>query len=518
MSKDQSLPSKKCTRPSRICRKHKRQSPENAHSPSPVPPSPATNAPAAPVVQTNGYQPGFFSQPGFSFGGNAAVAVCQPQEVITALARMPTTQQVAEIEQAIVKPMTVEQYQAVTMHVRQELGEDKRIGDDEGKVIDIVGMIFEFMLGDKQLPDPVKAVLSYLHTPYLKMALLEGDLLKNPEHASRQLLNCLAEAGTKWVGADGDSQFKAFPKIKSIVRRVIIEFTNDASLFRELLEEMQEYNKKVENSVALVERRSREKAEGEDRLREVKRTVLTEVRSRMDGVELPSPVIVLLLHPWSDYLTFTLLRHGNESTQWQEALETISDIIWSIQPKTDINERNRLMMVQEPLQQRVQEGLETIAYDQGKSNKLIDALHQSQMLALQNLIAEPAAAEKRAELEGEAMKQAGTSDVVEPEAILTSAEAELVEKLRTIEFGTWMEFDQLDALHNQRVKVAWFNARTSRYMLVDRTGKQVAMKTGAEIARMMLASQARMIAGSAKPFFERAMENIFARLKAAMAR
>ena len=468
-------------------------------------------------IQTNGYQPGFYSQPAFAFDNNAAVAVCQPQEVIAAVVNIATAQHVGEIEQSIVRPMTVEQYQAVTMQVRQDLGENKRIGDEEGKVIDIVGMIFEFMLADKQLPDPVKAVLSYLHTPYLKMALIEGDLLKNPEHPSRKLLDSLAEAGTKWVSSDGQSQFKAFPKIKSVVRRIITEFTTDPGLFSELLAEMREYNQKVENNVALVERRSREKAEGEERLREVKQHVLKEIRSRMEGHDLPSPVIVLLLHPWADYLTFTLLRHSEESSQWHEALDTVSDIIWSIQPKNDINDRNRLMLLQETLQTRVQEGLETIAYDQSKSHKLVDALHKSQMLALQNLIAEPAAPEKRAEMESDAMKETGAPEPTDASDI-SNAEAELVEKLRTVEFGTWMEFDVLDNLHNQRVKIAWFNARTSRYMLVDRSGKQIATKTGAEIARMMLASQARMIAGSAKPFFERALENIFARLKSAMAR
>ena len=468
-------------------------------------------------IQTNGYQPGFFSHPGFAFDGNAAVAVCPPQEVITALANIPIAHQVEELQQTIVQPMTVEQYQSVTMHVRQELGDDKRIGDEQGKLIDIVGMIFEYMLGDKQLPDPVKAVLSYLHTPYLKMALIEGDLLNNEDHPSRLLLDCLAEAGTKWVSPDGTSQFKAFPKIKSIIRRIILEFGTDASLFSELLAEMQEFNHKVENNIALVERRSREKAEGEDRLREVKRRVLMEVRTRMKGHDLPAPVIVLLLHPWSDYLTFSLLRHGEESSQWQEGIGAISDIIWSIQPKVDINERNRLMLLQEPLQMLVHDGLETIAYDQSKSNKLIDALHKSQMLALQNQVAEPVEPARREVMEADALKDIGGVDNSLDENI-TSDEAELVEKLRTIEFGTWMEFDQLDELHNQRLKVAWFNAQTSRYMLVDRSGKQIATKSGLDIARIMLASQARMLSGSSKPFFERALENIFARLKLAMAR
>lgn len=475
--------------------------------------------PAAPVVSpaTGSYAPGFFSKPAVSGGGSAAaVAVCSQNEVIEALAGVAVGEHADVLEQAAVPPaMTVENFQSITHKLRQNIGEDKQVGDDDGRIIDLVGMIFEYMLGDKQLPDSVKAVLSYMHTPYLKAAFIDRHLFEQPEHPSRQLLNCLAEAGVRWVNSDGDSQFKVFPKIKSVVRRVLTEFNRDMSLFDELLAEMQEFNQKVENSIALIERRSREKAEGEDRLREVKRRVLVEVRKRMQGYDLPSALVVLLLHPWSDYLTFTLLRHGEDSSQWQEGLDTIEDIIWSVQPKNDAADRNRMLLIQEPLHARVQAALETIAYDQAKSNKLLDALNKAQLLALQNLFAEPLAAEKRAEMEADAGSGLDP-EIPDPDKV-TESEREMVEKLRMVEFGTWMEFDELDQHRNLRAKIAWFNSTTSRYMLVDRSGKQIAMKSGLELARLILASQARMIAGSTKPFFERALENILARLKTATA-
>lgn len=222
----------------------------------------------------------------------------------------------------------------------------------------------------------------------------------------------------------------------------------------------------------------------------------------------------MLLHPWSDYLTFTLLRHGSDSNEWQEGLDTIDEIVWSVQEKPDANERNRLMLIQESLQARVQAGLEVIAHDQAKSNKLIEALNKSQMLVLQNLVAEPATPEKRAEMEAE-VSQGLEEEAIDIESLSTD-EKEMMDTLSHVAFGTWIEFDQLDNYENLRARIAWFNAKTSHYMLVDRTGKQVAMKSGLEISRMLLTSQARMLADSGKPFFERALESVFARLKAAV--
>jgi hypothetical protein len=173
-------------------------------------------------------------------------------------------------------------------------------------------------------------------------------------------------------------------------------------------------------------------------------------------------------------------------------------------------------LIQEALQARVQAGLETIAHDQAKSNKLLDALTKSQMLVLQNMIAEPATPERRAEMEAEAGAD------LEQESIdmdaLSPDERVVLDMLGQVTFGTWIEFDRLDHYENLRARIAWFNAKTSHYMLVDRGGKQVAMKSGLDISRMILSNQARMLVDTGKPFFERALESVVVRLKAAMAR
>lgn len=486
---------------------------ESAH-----PPPPSSNSPSSPSSQPSATtaRPQFFSQPAFAGATNAAAAACSSSEMVTALSQLPTLQHAEVLSSDAVPPaMTVEQYQDVARQMRENLGDDKRIAEEDGRIIDLVGMIFEYMLGDKQLPDAVKAVLSYLHTPYLKVAFLERKLFEKPEHSSRQLLDCLAEAGMRWVNTDGDSQFKVFPKIKSIIRRVLTDFHSDTSLFDELLLEMREFNQKVARSVDVMERRAREKAEGEARLCAVKRRVLHEVRTRMSGYDLPAHIIVLLLHPWLDYLTFISLRYGEDSSQWHEGVGDISEIIWSVQEKSDINERNRLLMIQESLLHRVQTGLETIAHDQVKSNKLLEALSKSQMLVLQSLIAEPVSAEKRA-----AMEEEVCADLIEVEIdkdALTDEERNMLETLSQVPIGTWLEFDRLNDSSAVQARVAWFNQQTTNFMLVDRGGKQIAMKNGLEIARMILASQARIVVESGKPFFERALENILSRLKSIMA-
>lgn len=373
------------------------------------------------------------------------------------------------------------------------------------QTIDLVGMVFEYMLNDENLPDSIKALLSYLHTPFLKVAFVDPGFFEQPEHPARLLLNNLAEAGARWVGNDGSSQYDIYNKIRDVVNRVLKDFDNDIKVITELLLEFSGYTKNIMRRQDLMEKRATEKAQGEEKLREVKLKVNNEVRDRTSHKELPSAVLLFLLQPWSDYLSFALLRYGEKSDKWNKALAVVDDVLWAIEPKEDSREKSRQVEMHDELISAIQAGFETIGYDQVKGKKLIDAISSLIRLALQSKKAEPAPAPMRNKLERIAAEKAGNKDISPIEC--SPEEAQMVESLKMIEFGTWFEFSS-----GRRLKVAWYNARTSHYMLVDQMGKRVDMMSGLTMARQMISGEAKIISGSSKPFFERALENIFQKL------
>lgn len=397
---------------------------------------------------------------------------------------------------------------AIAQQFQQQDGvKDSQVSEGDMHTIDLVGMVFEYMLKDENLPDSVKALLSYMHTPFLKLAFIDRGFFEQSEHPARMLLNSLAEAGIRWVGNDGSVQHDIYNKIKEIVDAVLRDFKKDVRVITELLLNFNNYTKNIVRRQELMERRAAEKAQGEERLREVKMRVNEEVRSRMDGKELPSAVLLFVLQPWSDYLSFALLRYGDKSEKWQSALTLIDELLWVIEPRSrpeDIDHQNGLAT---SLVSDIQIGFDTIGYEQAKGQKLIEAISALIELALQRKKAEPAPGPMRDKLEKIAAEKAG--QVQDNEADLSTEEQKIVEKLKLIEFGTWFEFED-----GKRLKIAWYNARTSHYMLVDQMGKKVAMMSGLEIAREMIAKRAKIIAGSSKPFFERALENIFQKLNA----
>ena len=440
--------------------------------------------------------------------GSAAAPTYTSQQFVSALASLQSSpalsEQLLAQNQNHLVPVDIS---AIVSQLKQKLSEDTKsdqVKKDDMQTIELVGMVFEYMLNDENIPDSVKAILSYLHTPFLKVAFVDPDFFESSEHPARVLLNSLAEAGARWVSNDGSSQFDIFEQIKSTVSRLVKEFDNDVKVITTLLFEFKSYVKTISRKQELTEKRAKETAEGEDKLREMKLKVNDAVRGRIQDRELPSAVLLLLLQPWSDYLTLVLLRHGDQSPKWLSGVNVVEDVLWCLQPKALDQEKQTQKERVARVCEELKEGFQVIGYEADKGDRLIESFESLCELVLNEKQLEPAPKPMRNELERIAAERAGHT--VNEEDV-TEEEAQMVESLKMIEFGTWFEFDG-----GKRLKVAWYNGRTSHYMLVDQMGKRANMESGLALARKMIAGKAKIISGSSKPFFERALENIYHKL------
>ncbi len=436
--------------------------------------------------------------------------VYDSEQLVTALASLQASaQSIAQVTTASPQDLVPVDISDIVAQLKAQLAES---GEEESDVkradmetIDLVGLVFEYMLNDENIPDSVKTLLSYLHTPFLKVAFIDPDFFEQTEHPARVLLNSLADAGAKWVGNDGTSQFDMYEQIKGVVNQVLKEFDNDIKFITSLLFEFNSYVKKVSRKQELTEKRAKEKAEGENKLREMKLKVNDEVRDLIREKELPSAVLLLLLQPWSDYLTFILLRHGDKSERWSEGVRVVEDVLWCIDHKVEESKKPEQRERMDNVVDALRAGFDVIGFEISKGDKLIESFVSLCELAQQSQSAEPAPEPMRNELERIAAEKAGQH--LHDEEEVTPEEAQMVESLKMIEFGTWFEFEG-----GKRLKVAWYNGRTSHYMLVDQMGKRVDMESGLALARKMIAGTAKIISGSSKPFFERALENIYHKL------
>ncbi|MFT7389264.1 MAG: hypothetical protein ACI8VC_002529 [Candidatus Endobugula sp.] len=364
--------------------------------------------------------------------------------------------------------------------------------------IDMVGMLFDYILADENLPDSIKTLLSHLHTPFLKLAFIDERFFEYKEHKSRMLLDSLADAGTNFVGHDGTSQYNIYNEIKKVVQRVIKEFKNDVNLFAELLMEFTLLKKRIIHIHNLRERNSIEKKRGQEKHAQAKILARQEIKARIEGRRVPASIINLL-SPWFVYLTFLQLKEEKNSIKWAEALAIIDNLMTYCTIKKVKDNVEKLEKGFDEIIKKVDVGLTSIAYNPVKIASVLAELKQlkDDVINKQAIKTTITKQDTNKDTSNTESAQDEVSDTPTPE------EERVMNYIKLIEPGTWIEYDK-----TARMKVSGFSAESRKYILINQSNQEVTMRSRLELARDLLSEKAAILDGTAKPLFERALERI----------
>jgi hypothetical protein len=400
-----------------------------------------------------------------------------------------------------------------------QVGADRLEAADED-TIDLVGMLFEYMLNDPVLPAVAKALISHLHTPYLKVAIIDRRLLTDSNHDARQLLDALVEAGSHWID-ERNLKRGIYPDMQNVIDRVLKDFSDNVSLFSTLLaafkKRMDEFRRKSD----ILEKRAQDSLKGREKLNIARQRSTQEMKARSFSEHLPKAAKDFLEQTWVDKLIFVLLRHpdGEMSDDWKEALRIADEITWAFEPKSE-RENKELESSLTGLRQTIEEGLASLGgFHQEKSKVLFELLSSAQIAKQASgspagKVAKPKPAEapptpKQATL---TEQPAATSGAARRESTnedkVTEEEEAMMEKLRKIQFGTWFEIADSRSGEHRKVKLSWLSPLTASCMFVDRAGVQTAIKPLRTLAQEILSGQSKILEDSSDPFVERTLHAI----------
>lgn len=405
-----------------------------------------------------------------------------------------------------------------------EVGADRLDAADED-TIDLVGMLFEYMLNDPVLPPVAKALISHLHTPYLKVAIIDRKLLTDSNHDARQLLDALVEAGSHWID-ERNLKRGIYPDMQNVIDRVLKEFSDNVGLFSNLLatfkKRMDEFRRKSD----ILEKRAQDSLKGREKLNIARQRASQEMKARSFSEHLPKPVKEFLEQTWVDKLIFVLLRHpdGEMSEDWKEALRISDEIAWAFEPK-DESEHKDLVSSLPDLRKSIEEGLASLGGFHQEKSKALFKLLTSDGIA-KAVVERAAAGESRSQQPSaeEKPKLVAVQATTQPEPQepdrekkshrdkvdeeIPEQERTMMEKLRKIQFGTWFEVADSHGGEPRKVKLSWLSPLTASCMFVDRAGVQTAIKPLRTLAQEILSGESKILEDSSDPFVERTLHAI----------
>ena len=426
------------------------------------------------------------------------------------------------------------------------------VGQVDDDVINLVSMLFEFILDDHNLPDSLKALIARLQIPLLKVAVLDKTFFNRGSHPARRLLNEIASAALGWSEHDAEHRDSLYQKIESIVQRTLSDFSDDPNIFNDLLADFTAFTGSQRRRSELLEQRTRDAEEGRARAEIARVHVEQELNTRLLGKTLPEVVLQLLEDAWSKVMLLTYLKNGPDSSEWRDNLATMDDLIWSIEPHEDPLARLKLLQLVPTLLRQLREGFSNAAIDPFISSDFfsrLEALHaqafqrykQQSAAAItapiesvdpQAAVTESTADTTRAEQptrltaaadpehlddltvmvevqEEIVLQQPDTTDNSSSRTVLNSDDPALlqVDNLRT---GSWLEF-VLDDQRKLRCKLAAIIKSTERYIFVNRSGVKVLEKT-----RMTMAVEFKndsVVLLDNALLFDRALESVIGNLR-----
>ncbi|WP_020408229.1 DUF1631 domain-containing protein [Hahella ganghwensis] len=212
--------------------------------------------------------------------------------------------------------------------VRNDQGQARaRVGDSHQDVMNLVNMLFEYILSDQQLQSSVKALIARLQIPIVKVALLDKTFFNQGGHPARKLLNELATAAIGWTEKSSGGNDPFLNKLEEVVLRLLNEFESDLTIFDEILDDFHKFQESEKKRRQLVEQRTRDSEVGKAKSEAAKKEVQEVLNQCLEGVSVPDLVLEILREGWSSYMVLLHLKYGTEHEQWNDSLATVDSLI-----------------------------------------------------------------------------------------------------------------------------------------------------------------------------------------------
>ena len=392
-------------------------------------------------------------------------------------------------------------------------------GSDED-TIDLVGMLFEYILQDHTIPAPMQVLLARLQIPYLKVAILDRRMFAHATHPARKLLDQLADAAKGW-SEESDRDHRLFAKVKSVVETLLQDFDDDIGVFERQLAEFTQFVEQNRKRAELAESRATEAARGRERLQDARRRAAQEILSRISGRNLPTLLRGVLTRPWANYLVLIVLRQGVESPEFRAAVHFVDDFVATIDPPRGDAERTQYKNALVSIEKHLRGGLTTVAFQEPDIDRLLAELWKfwRQQLGEPAPVApaEEPALDPAAVLGVNADAQPAITDAapdadddLDSDEMSVDVDADTLQAVRDLKVGSWVEFVD-DTGTRERAKLSWISPISGKYLFVNRRGLKVADRTAVQLASELLSGRAMIL--EEVPLFDRALDAIVDRLR-----
>lgn len=403
------------------------------------------------------------------------------------------------------------QLEQLLTRLSMQSGHGRLIEAGDEDVINLVAMLFDFILGDRNLPRSLRVLIGRMQIPMAKVALQDKRFFSRATHPARRLLNEVATVAMGWNQRDDYQRDSLYQRVDMLVQRLLDDFSDDPAIFSELLDDFLTFNNDERRRSDLLEQRTRDAEEGRARTDQARRRVQHELNRRLQGKHLPRVVVRMLEDAWSQVLLLAWLKHGEDSAPWREGLSTMDALLWSVGPLDQPDDRARLLERVPDLLKALRDGLGGSAFDPFATSEFFACLESLHVNAFDpaheqadlNVACERVLVRDEILLRGPEDGALGDGD----ERLAEDDPAVL--RVARLQPGTWIELD--DQGTPLRCKLIALFDDSDRYVFVNRAGMKVREWSAMGLAVALQVGEVTLLDGSL--LFDRALDSVVSQLR-----
>ncbi len=426
------------------------------------------------------------------------------------------------------------------------------MGQMDAMTLDIVVLVFDYILGDNRIPDAMKALIGRLQIPVLKVTMLDKSFFSQKAHPARRLLDLLADASLGWDPEEGHDS-SLYQKIEELVQRILNQFDDGLDVFSDALSEFQAYLAEEKQLSDTLTSRSAQFLRNREQLAIAQVVAHDTIAASLLDHPTPAPIREFLLGHWETRLAGTYVDKGEGSPEWNADVATMNDLLWSLTPKTDKEERRKLIELLPRLLKRLDSGINALGLGKAVRDAFFSDLVKCHAVAVKagfhgeqgetEAAASAVASTDIPDLSAQQAPVFATQDfedipllteAIIPDAALLQeiAAAQEVDSdieeitiggvrgaawdeprdshhesmVKELKRGVWIEFKQDDGV-NLRAKLAWISPLQGTYLFTNRLGQRAVSINAQGLAAKFRDGRAQVIDNV--PLIDRAVNNLF---------
>jgi hypothetical protein len=247
--------------------------------------------------------------------------------------------------------------------------------------IELVGMLFDHVMSDKQVPAEIKARISRLQFPVLKAALMDAAFFASSAHPARKLIDRIAGTSTGWEPYGDDNQ-KYLKEVDRVIAEILKNFESDLGVFDKIYSEFDRFVSDISIEDSDPVSRAKKALEAAEKHEILSINTTIQVRRAFERVDLEPYIKEFLLGPWVKVLVAASVRSEAQPGFAKAFRDVIHELVWSVQPKASTEDRGKLVKIIPGMVRVLRDGLGLVNVSERDRDQFFGKLMESHAMAV----------------------------------------------------------------------------------------------------------------------------------------